>query len=75
MNLHENLNSRTTHITFSTNSFEKGFYFNGKLHTTIGIEINQLLQVMLELKHLSVLVLIFCRQQFPDIFSFLFSPR
>ena len=61
VNLHENLDSRMTHITFSTNSFEEGFYFNGKLHTAIGIKINQLLQMMLELKHLSVLVLIFCR--------------
>ena len=39
-------------------SCEKGFYFNGKLHTAIEIQINQLHQTMLELKHLSVLVLI-----------------
>ena len=61
VNLHENLNSRMTHITFSTNSFEKGFYFNGKLHTVIEIQLNKLQQMMLELKHLSVLVLILCR--------------
>ena len=39
-------------------SCENGFYFNGKLHTAIEIQINQLHQTMLELKHLSVLVLI-----------------
>lgn len=49
------------HVALSRNSFEKVFYFNRKLHTAIEIKMNQLLQMMLEFKNLSVLVLILCR--------------
>ena len=48
-------------LSFLFFSCEKGFYFNGKLHTVIEIQLNQLQQMMLELKHLFVLVLILCR--------------